>query len=236
MLWGKVALAAVWGGLLALERRAFLQAMLSRPLVAATGMGLLLGDVSSGLYTGLLLELFHLGAASLGAAVSENDTLAATGTSAAAASIAIGGGGGSTPAIWSFAILLFAGLGVLGRRIDRRLEHHTAHLAQKAVARAEVGDLSGAVHLNLFGMWPHFVVFGGITAACSAIGFWIAPAFASFPLFADRMLAWAYPAMASVAAAVAARGSHARHAALYAGMAGAVVAVFGALWLTRVGR
>ena len=37
-----VALAGIWGGLLAFERRACLQAMFSRPLVAATGVGLLM--------------------------------------------------------------------------------------------------------------------------------------------------------------------------------------------------
>src|SRR6185436_3844089 len=45
-----LALAGVWGGLLALERRAFLQAMFSRPLVAAVGAGMLLEDASSGLF------------------------------------------------------------------------------------------------------------------------------------------------------------------------------------------
>src|ERR1700682_4426 len=98
--WSHVGLAGLWGGLVALERRAFLQAMISRPLVAATGMGLLLDDLPSGLFIGMLLELFHLGSANLGAALPENDTLAATGTAAAAAGLA-GGTGGSTPAIWS---------------------------------------------------------------------------------------------------------------------------------------
>ncbi|HEY0093487.1 MAG TPA: PTS mannose transporter subunit IID, partial [Archangium sp.] len=36
--WAQVALAGVWGGLVAVERKAFLQAMFSRPLVAATVM------------------------------------------------------------------------------------------------------------------------------------------------------------------------------------------------------
>ena len=76
--WPHVALAGAWGGLVRLERRAFLQAMFSRPLVAATGMGLLLGDAALGLYVGMVLELFYLGTASLGAALPENDTLAAT--------------------------------------------------------------------------------------------------------------------------------------------------------------
>src|SRR5215813_1249079 len=118
VMWAHVVLAGLLGGLLAVERRAFLQAMLSRPLVAATGMGLILNDLPSGLYVGLVLELFHLGSANLGAVLPENDTLAATGTAAAAASLT-GGSGGSTPAIWSLAILLFVYLGRVGRGLDR---------------------------------------------------------------------------------------------------------------------
>ena len=49
-----LSLAGLWGGLLSLERRAFLQAMFSRPLVAATGTGMLLEDAESGLYVGLV--------------------------------------------------------------------------------------------------------------------------------------------------------------------------------------
>ena len=92
--WLHVALAGAWGALVSLERRAFLQAMFSRPLVAATGMGLLLGQLQTGLYLGMILELFYLGTASLGAALPENDTLAASGTTAAAAMMASQTGGG----------------------------------------------------------------------------------------------------------------------------------------------
>src|SRR5690606_29474985 len=82
--WLQLGIVALYGGLLALERRAVLQAMFSRPLVAATGMGLLLGDPTTGLWLGVLLELFHLGGAALGAAMPEHETLSATSTSAAA--------------------------------------------------------------------------------------------------------------------------------------------------------
>ena len=231
ILWGKVVLAGVWGGLLAVERKAFLQAMFSRPLVAATGMGLLLGDVRSGLFVGMLLELFHLGAASLGAAISEHDTLAATGVSAAAAAIALGQNGVGTPAIWTVAVLLFAGLGPLGRQLDRRLEAYFTSLAQRAVKLAEAGQLTRAMRLNLWGMWPHFALFGGLTAGCALAGFALSPLFGTLPLPAVRALAWGYPAMASVAAAVAARGSHAKRAALYAAVAAVVVAVASTLYL-----
>ncbi len=234
-VWSQVGLAAIWGGLLAVERRAFLQAMFSRPLVAATGMGLILQDLPSGLFIGMVLELFHLGSANLGAALPENETLAATGATAAAVALA-GGTGGSTPAYWSLAIILFAWLGPAGRVADHYLETYCGRLAAKAVASAEQGDLARAVRQNLWGMWPHFVLFGAATALCAVIGFALAPLVATLPLRVLRGLAWSYPAIASVAAAIAVRGSHARKAALYAGVAAAAVvcAVALAPWISRM--
>lgn len=223
--WTLVALAGVWGGLVAVERKAFLQAMFSRPLVAATGMGLLLNDVPSGLFVGMLLELFHLGTANLGASLPDNDTLSATGTSAAAATMAAATGAGSTPALWSLAVLLFVGLGRLGQVVDRLLERHSGRLARTALASAEAGNLTRAMRQNLWGMWPHFVLFGSVTAACALAGFFIGPLLERLPLPVLRGLAWAYPAMASVAASIAVRGSHARRAPVYAGLGAAAVTV-----------
>ena len=225
MGWTQVALAGVWGGLVAVERKAFLQAMFSRPLVAATAMGALLGDVPAGLFVGMLLELFHLGGANLGASLPDNDTLSATATSAAAATMAAATGANSTPALWSLAILLFVGLGRLGRWLDRSLEGYAARLARRALASAEAGQLTRAMRQNLWGMWPHFVLYGLLTASCALAGFFLAPVLERLPLPVLRGLAWAYPAMASVAAAIAARGSHARRASLYAGLGAAVVTV-----------
>jgi PTS system mannose-specific IIC component len=228
-----VALAGVWGGLVAVERKAFLQAMFSRPLVAATAMGLLLNDVPSGLFIGMLLELFHLGTANLGASLPDNDTLSATGTSAAAATMAAATGAGSTPALWSIAILLFIGLARLGLQVDRVLERYSSRLARKAMASAEAGQLTRAMQQNLWGMWPHFVLFGAITSACALAGFFLGPLLERLPLPVLRGLAWAYPAMASVAAALAARGSHARRAPLFAGLGAGVVALAVLLVLLR---
>lgn len=223
--WTQVALAGVWGGLVAVERKAFLQAMFSRPLVAATAMGSLLGDVPSGLFVGMLLELFHLGAANLGASLPDNDTLSATATSAAAATMATATGAGSTPALWSLSVLLFIGLGRLGRWMDRSLEGYSARLARKALVSAEAGQLLRAMRQNLWGMWPHFVLYGALTASCALSGFFLARVLERLPLEALRGLAWAYPAMASVAAAIAARGSHAKRASLYAGLGAGAVTV-----------
>ncbi|MBU8895580.1 PTS mannose transporter subunit IID [Corallococcus sp. H22C18031201] len=221
--WTQVALAGLWGGVVAVERKAFLQAMLARPLVAATFMGGLLGDVASGLAVGMLLELFYLGTANLGAALPDNDTLVATGTSAAAATLTLATGAGSTPAIWSLSVLVFIGLGRVGRRMDRLMEGYSARLARVALSSAEKGNLQRAMRQNLWGIWPHFFLYGSVTAACALAGFFLEPLMVALPNRLVRGLAWAYPAMASVAAAIAAQGSHAKRAPLYAGLAAAVV-------------
>ncbi len=226
--WLHVALAGAWGALVSLERRAFLQAMFSRPLVAATGMGLILGQLQTGLYLGMVLELFYLGTASLGAALPENDTLAASGTTAAAAMMASQTGGGGTPAIWSLALILFAGLGLLGRAVDRKVEAHAAALSAHGLELAEAGELERAVRQNLWGIWPYAVVYFLLNAACAALGLAIGTLLSQVPLVALRGLAWAFPAMASVAAATAARGSHARNAAAW-GLVGAALMTGGTL-------
>jgi PTS system mannose-specific IIC component len=229
--WRDVGLAGAWGGLLALERRAFLQAMLSRPLVAATGMGLILGEPETGLYIGMLLELFHLGSAALGAALPENETLAATGTTAAAACMATGEGGGGTAALWAVALILFAGLGALGRLLERV----SARLADRALELAAQGELDRAVRLHGYGPWPYMLAFGLLTAACALAGFALSPLVYAMPLPMLRGLAWAFPAMACVAAALAARASHAQRGGLWATLAGAAVilAMLGTAWVSR---
>lgn len=221
--WGHVALAAAWGALVGLERRAFLQAMFSRPLVAATGMGLVLGQLQTGLYLGMILELFYLGTASLGAAIPENDTLAASGTTAAAAMMAWHSGGGGTPAIWSVSLLLFSGLGLLGRAVDHRLEGYASKLSAHGLKLAQQGELQRAVRQNLWGIWPYAVVYFFLNAACAGLGLLVGTLLSHLPLVALRGLAWAFPAMASVAAAIAARGSHARHPALWGLVGGAAM-------------
>jgi PTS system mannose-specific IIC component len=196
-------------------------------------MGLLLGDLNSGLYIGMLLELFHLGAANLGAALPENDTLAATGSSAAAAMAAAATGADGTPAIWSLAIILFAWLGPLGRKVDRALEPYTSRLARKALASAERGELVRAVRQNLWGMWPHFLIYATLVSSCAAAGYGLSAFLPKLPLALVRGLAWAFPAMASVAAAIAARGAHAKHGGLYAGATAGLVALVAATILAR---
>ncbi len=228
-LWSHFALAGLWGGLLALERNAFLQAMFSRPLVAATGAGLLLMDMHSGLFVGLFFELFHLGGASLGGARQDHEMLPAVTATAAAAAMANASGAASTPALWTLGILLFAPMGPLGAALERALDRRAARYQSRAMLSAQSGQLRSAARQNLRAMWPHFVFFGLLCAAAWVVGFALAPVEERLPLALTRGLAWAYPAMASVAAAVAVRGSRARNAPQIAVGAAALVTVGAAL-------
>ncbi|RKG86269.1 PTS mannose transporter subunit IID, partial [Corallococcus sp. CA053C] len=103
------------------------------------------------------------------------------------------------------------------------LEGYSARLARVALASAEAGNLTRAMRQNLWGMWPHFVGYGALTGACALAGFFLEPVMVALPQGLVRGLAWAYPAMACVAAAIAAQSSHARRAPLYAGLAAAGV-------------
>ena len=62
-----VVLLVLWGTVVALDLVSVPQAMLSRPLVAGTVAGWLVGDVEAGLRVGVVLELFALDVLPIGA-------------------------------------------------------------------------------------------------------------------------------------------------------------------------
>lgn len=74
-----------------LDRTAFPQIMISRPIVVGPLTGWLLGNPSAGLQVGLLVELLWLGRLPVGAAIPPDDTQVTVGATA----LAIGMGGGS---------------------------------------------------------------------------------------------------------------------------------------------
>ena len=230
--WTQVLLAFLWGGFVSVERKAFLQAMISRPLASATVMGLLLGDLRSGLFIGMLLELFYLGTANLGASLPENDTVSATGTAAAAATMAAAHGSGlHAGALVAGHPALFGagpggarrgphagglhgpagagghGVGRGGQPLARGAAEPLGHVAPLRRVRAGGGGVRAARLLHRAA--------GGEAAAADLL----------------RGLAWAFPAMASVAAALAAQGSHAKRAPLYSGL-GATVVTLAVILLT----
>lgn len=115
----------LFGGVVGLDATSFPQAMLSRPLVAATLAGLLLGNAEAGLYAGLVLELFSLVILPFGAA-----RYPETGTAAAAAGGALALSGTASHGLAALLLAVVFGLAweqvtgltvVAARRVNERL-------------------------------------------------------------------------------------------------------------------
>ncbi len=127
--------------------------------------------------------------------------------SACTASAVLGSPG--TPMVWAASILLFAPFGKVGRWLEETIDGRAARQ-------------------NLWSMWPHFLACAVLCGAAAAVGHALAPVAEHLPLKLVKGLAWTYPALCSVAAAVAVRGSNARTAFRYAvGSAGYASASYG---------
>jgi PTS system mannose-specific IIC component len=162
---GYLVLALV-AGLAAVERKGFLQAMLSRPITLAPVAGWALGDLQGGLLVSAPLELFWLGAVNLGAALPVHEAL---GTAAIAGGAVLAGralGAGTTPEVAILAILICAPLALLGRKADRLVEIWNERLAARAEAALAHHRPAAAVRANLYGLLLPF----GIAAALAPAG------------------------------------------------------------------
>lgn len=154
---GYLVLALV-AGLAAVERKGFLQAMLSRPITLAPLTGWALGDLHGGLLVAAPLELFWLGAVNLGAALPVHEAL---GTAAITGGAVLAGralGVGTTPEVAILAVLLCAPLALLGRKADRLVEIWNEQLALRAEAALASHHPRDAVRVNLYGLALPFAI------------------------------------------------------------------------------
>jgi mannose/fructose/N-acetylgalactosamine-specific phosphotransferase system component IIC len=157
---------AVVAGLAAVERKGFLQAMLSRPIALGAITGAVLGDAATGLYVGVPLELLWLGAINMGAALPVHEALgtAAAAGAAVLASRALAGSGADgpalLPAISALSVAACVPLASLGRRADRAVEQWNEHLYLRAEQDLAHGDAAAAARVNLHGLaWPFAIAF-----------------------------------------------------------------------------
>lgn len=166
-----LALAAI-AGLAAVERKGFLQAMLSRPIALGPITGAALGDAQIGLLVGVPLELLWLGAVNMGAALPVHEAL---GTTAIAGAAALGlqalradgvGGAALAPAAATLAFVLCAPLALAGRRAERLVERWNERLYARAERALADGRLGEVTHVNLRGLAMPF----GISFVLAPLG------------------------------------------------------------------
>ncbi|MRR16471.1 MAG: hypothetical protein EG826_08460, partial [Deltaproteobacteria bacterium] len=150
MLLLKIICISFAGGLLCLDR-VFIQAMVSRPVIIAPVVGVILGNPYTGLIVGALLELLWIDRLPIGIYVPPNDSIAAAG----AASLAILAGqslGGVTNELTALAILVAVPFGILAKKIDIRIIESNNRLSDQALLAAKSGDfhaIENKIYLGL---------------------------------------------------------------------------------------
>lgn|GEM_PF-1711439 len=139
---------SVIGGVLSLDRRAAMQLMVSQPLLAATIVGMAMGNVEQGMFIGAILQLLWMSCVLFGANIPRNDTLATVTISGAYFLFAkqvdptilnIHHISGCVPSVLALAILVGSPACILGQWMDVKLDHLNLTLASDADKAASDG-------------------------------------------------------------------------------------------------
>ena len=134
-----------------LDRTAFLQLMLSRPVVAAPLTGMLLGSAETGLIVGASLELLWLGRLPMGATIPPDDTqVAVAGTFLSITTI----NGSMLPVsdIVLLALLIALPLGKVGIYFDQMVRKRNTVLWEAAARSISRGQYSFMERAHLRGL------------------------------------------------------------------------------------
>ncbi len=166
MAW-RFLLAILLGGVCYLDRTAACQLMLHRPLVVATLMGAIFGNMAAGAQVGVVLELIYLARLPVGASIPPDDTGAAVfgGSAAAIASSSIGLDAGSFTALLLLSVVV-AEAGKTADRFVRKVNVRIARITAESVDRGDVqavehGLLAGLTLFAVAGMALALVFSGG---------------------------------------------------------------------------
>jgi mannose/fructose/N-acetylgalactosamine-specific phosphotransferase system component IIC len=125
-----VAVAFV-GGVIGLDRTAAGQFMVSQPIVAAPVTGWMLGDVTTGLVVGAVLELIWVLDVPIGTFVPADASIGAVSATAIAI---LGSGGTASPDVIGFSILLTTVMVPLTMMVDVIVRKRNSGLAEHALA------------------------------------------------------------------------------------------------------
>lgn len=225
-LFALALLAALLGGLSAVERKGAFQLMLSRPLVLSAIMGWALGDSRAGLMLGVPLELLFLGGVNLGGSLPDNESLLAAALTSMVVPAGIAARVGRDPALSVMGLALLFPLALFGRRLERVSELRNSQLMDLAVTRAARGDPLAA-RVNLRGLWLPF----GAAAGICALSVLVSPLLAFARLEASSAVLSAFDggwhAVWAVAAACAVRAIRDPRAPAVAALSAIVVIALG---------
>ena len=150
----KIIILSFCGGLFCLDR-VFIQAMISRPIVIAPFIGLLLANPYAGLIIGAIIELFWIDRIPVGTYIPPNDSLVAV----VATSTALLAGqklGATNPQLIAFCILITIPLGILAKYMEIVIIKSNDILSDEAMEDAKTGNIRGIEQKNYWGLIKTF--------------------------------------------------------------------------------
>jgi mannose/fructose/N-acetylgalactosamine-specific phosphotransferase system component IIC len=201
-------------GLAAIERKGFLQAMLSRPIFLGPVTGWALGDAPGGLFLGPVLELLWLGAVNLGAAIPVHESLGTAAVVGGAVLAARRMGMAVTPEIATLAVLMAVPVTYLGRLGERAGEAWNEHIAARAEAELASHHLRAAARCNLHGLAASFLVSALLAPAAAGMTALVVPAVLRLAPSLSAPLQVGFFGLAALACAAGAKSLRARAAPL----------------------
>ena len=152
----KILVVSIIGGILCLDR-IVLQAMLARPIVAAPVIGLILGDLYTGLTAGAFLELLWIDRLPIGAYLPPNDTAASiliTATVIESARLL----GSVSPGLLVLTVLFVVPCGFLAQQVDLWAGKRNEVLAKSAQRDASRGDVQAVSRRHLSSILLHYLL------------------------------------------------------------------------------
>jgi PTS system mannose-specific IIC component len=151
----KIIILSFCGGLFCLDR-VFIQTMISRPIVVAPFIGLLLNNPYAGLIIGSIIELFWMDRLPVGTYIPPNDSVVAV----IATSIAILAGqklGVTNPQLIAFSILVSIPFGILAKYMEIAIIKSNDVLSDQAMEDAKTGNFRGIEQKNYWGLMKAFL-------------------------------------------------------------------------------
>ncbi len=192
-----VALVAYAGQI---ERKAVLQAMLSRPIVTGAILGFLLGDLPSGLLLGVLLELLWLGGINIGANLPDNEVVGAGAVVGAA--IIASGSQPVTPELATLAVVLLSPLARVGRHMDLAVERRNKALLERVENQLSSKGTCSLGPIVILGLVSSALFSPLLTVGGAALGGLFLPVIVeNLPSGALHGLAAAFPVLLAACAA-----------------------------------
>jgi PTS system mannose-specific IIC component len=156
-LFTEIILASFCGGLLCLDR-VFIQAMISRPVIIAPIIGLLLHNPYAGLVIGAFVELIWLDRIPIGTYIPPNDSITAVvATSTAVIAGQKLGGISTTPELIALSILIAIPCGILAKQIDILIIKSNDTLSDRALVDAKKNNIRGIEQKNYLGLIKVFL-------------------------------------------------------------------------------